>query len=163
MSVEKVLNVLSETPNHLFAFTVDATPAELRAPPEPGEWSVAEILAHLRSCADVWGGAIELIVAENHPTIKAINPTSWIESTDYREVEFAVSFSAFTTQRAALLSLLERLPSKGWSRSATVEGAGRPLVRTVLTYADWLARHERSHRNQIEKTVAVVHPRSPAD
>jgi hypothetical protein len=95
--------------------------------PEPGEWSVTEIAAHLRSCADVWGQAIEAIAVTDHPTIRAVSPTTWIKSTDYRELAFASSLQAFGGQRDQLLALLGQLPDQGWSRSATVLGGGRPL------------------------------------
>jgi len=96
MSVEQVQTILRETPHRLVALTAVATPAQSRAAPEPGEWSATEVLAHLRSCADMWGQAIEAIVAGDHPTVRAINPTTWIESTDYRELEFRPSLKVFT-------------------------------------------------------------------
>lgn len=156
MTVEQTLSVLRETPNRLATLTGGATPAQLRAVPEPGEWSVTEVLAHLRSCADMWGNAIETIVAAEHPTLKAVNPTTWIESTDYRELEFRPSLKAFIRQRSRLLTLLETLSPDDWSRSATVVGAGRPIERTVHNYASRLARHERTHWRQVEKTVNAV-------
>jgi hypothetical protein len=156
MTVEQILSVLRETPNRLATLTGAAAPAQLRAVPEPGEWSVTEVLAHLRSCADMWGNAIETIVASEHPTLKAVNPTTWIESTDYRELEFGPSLKAFIRQRARLLTLLETLAPGGWSRSATVVGGGRPIERSVHNYANRLARHERAHWRQLEKTVNSV-------
>jgi hypothetical protein len=144
---------LRETPDRLAALTSTAIPAQLRAVPEPGEWSATGVLAHLRSCADMWGRAIEAIVAEDHPTVRAVNPTTWIESTDYRELEFRSSLKAFTRQRARLLAVLESLSPNGWHRSATVVGGGSPIERTVHDYAGRLARHERTHWKQIERTV----------
>lgn len=88
--------------------------------------------------------------------MRAINPRTWIKSTDYLELEFAPSFRAFTKQRAKLLKVLERLPRKGWSRTVTVTGAGAPLVRSVLFYAQWVARHERPHIKQIESIVDTM-------
>jgi hypothetical protein len=64
----------------------------------------------------------------------------------------------FTTQRADLLAVLEPLRPEGWSRAATITGAGRPLERTVLFYAQWLARHERSHLKQIQGIVSSMRP-----
>jgi hypothetical protein len=156
MTVEQVLTVLRETPDRLAALTDVATPAQLRAVPKPGEWSATEVLAHLRSCGDVWGQAIEAIGAEDHPTLRAVNPTTWIDSTDYRELEFRSSLQAFTRQRARLLAVLESLPLDGWSRNAIVLGAGRPIERSVHNYAERLARHERAHWKQGEETVKAV-------
>jgi hypothetical protein len=129
---------------------------QLRATPSPGEWSVTEVLAHLRSCADVWGGCIVTILAEDRPTLRAVNPRTWIKNTDYLELEFEPSLKAFTRQRADLLAGLEALGPEGWSRLAIVIGAGRPLKRTVQFDAQWLARRERSHYRQIQSAVNAV-------
>ena len=101
----------------------------------------------------MWGKYIATIIDEDRPTIRAMNPTTWIKSTDYPELQFAPSFRAFTKQRAELLALLRPLPKAAWSRSATVTGAGRPRERTVLEYAQWLATHERSHVKHIARIV----------
>ena len=156
MTMEQILSILRDTPERLSGLTGDLTEAKLRAAPEPAEWSVTEIAAHLRSCADVWGQAIETIAVTDHPTIRAVSPTTWIQSTDYRELAFASSFQAFTKQRDQLLDLLGQLPDQGWSRSATVLGGGRPLELTVHSYADRLARHERTHWRQVAKTVRAL-------
>jgi hypothetical protein len=156
MTAELILSVLRETPDRLSGMTGGLTEARLRAAPEPGEWSVTEIAAHLRSCADVWGKAIEMIAATDHPTIRAVSPVTWIESTDYRELAFASSWQAFRKQRDQLLALLGQLPGQAWSRSATVLGAGRPLEITAHSYASRLARHERTHWRQVAKTVRAL-------
>ena len=96
---------------------------------------------------------IAMIIADDRPTIRAMNPTTWIKSTNYPDLEFAPSLLAFTKQRAELLALLRPSPKAGWSRSATVTGAGAPRERTVLEYARWLANHERSHLRQIASIV----------
>ena len=156
MTMEQILSVLRETPGHLKCLTGNLTEAKLHAAPEPGEWSVTEIAAHLRSCADVWGRVIETIALTDHPTIRAVNPRTWIKSTDYPELAFASSLQAFSTQRDQLLALLGDLPDQGWSRSATVLGGGSPLELTVHSYANRLARHERTHWRQVAKTVRAL-------
>jgi hypothetical protein len=92
----------------------------------------------------------------DHPTIRAVSPTTWIKSTDYRELAFGSSLQAFSKQRERLLALLGNLPDQGWSRSASVLGGGRPLKLTAHSYANRLARHERSHCRQVEKTVRAL-------
>ena len=156
MTMEQILSVLRETPDRLRGLAGDLTEARLHAAPEPGEWSVVEIVAHLRSCADVWGRAIETIAVNDHPTLRAVSPVTWIKSTDYRELAFASSLQAFTKQRDQLLTLLRDLPEQGWSRSATVLGGGSPLELTVHSYANRMARHERGHWRQVAKTVRAL-------
>lgn len=158
MSTAQILALLAETPARLATLTADLSPGQPGAAPAPGEWSANEVLAHLRSCADMWGGCITAMLAEVHPTLRAVNPLTWIKQTTYLEQEFRPSLMAFTTQRAELLTVLEPLPPEGWERAATVTGAGKPLQRTVLFYAQWLASHERPHVTQVARIVAAALP-----
>jgi hypothetical protein len=157
ITIEQVLTLLAATPSRIDALTAGLTPAQLQTAPNDDGWSANDVLAHLRACADVWGGCIETMIAEDRPTLRAVNPRTWIKQTDYRELEFRPSLRAFAAQRAELLAVLEPLPSDGWSRAATVTGAGAVLERTVLTYAQWLARHERPHLKQFERIVNTFH------
>ncbi len=156
LSIEQNLTLLAATPSYLAQITKGLSRAQLVTPPEPGQWSARDVLAHLRACADMWGKYIVVILDEDHPTFKAVNPTTWIKQTNYREQEFRPSLRAFTAQRAELLAVLERLPPQAWSRAATVTGAGKPRERTVRTYAQWLANHERSHFKQMERIVNTL-------
>jgi hypothetical protein len=159
---QQILTLLAENPARIAALTEGMSHAQLHTAPNPGEWSVNDILAHLRSCADVWGGCIERIIAEDHPTLRAVNPRTWIKQTDYPEQEFQTSLEAYRTQRARLLVLLESLPPEAWYRSATVTGAGKTLERTIAFYAGWLARHERSHLKPVERIVKWMRSTSGA-
>jgi hypothetical protein len=150
------VSLLRENPGQIFSMTASLTPGQLRSAPEPGVWSLTGILAHLRACADVWGDCISTILAEDHPTIRALNPRAWIERTDYRDLEFAPSFAAFTAQREALLATLDALNPAQWERTATITGAGAPLTRTVHFYAQWLTRHERSHLKEMARVAESV-------
>ena len=153
LTIEQVLTLLAENPQRIAGFTAGLAAAQLHAAPSPGEWSLNDVLAHLRACSDVWGDYIMKIIAEDRPTWRGINPRAWIKKTNYRELEFQPSLRPFANQRTVLLKVLEQLAPKEWSRTATVTGAGKPLVRTVHTYAQWLARHERPHLKQIERIV----------
>ena len=66
---------------------------------------------------------------------------------------FRPSLRAFSRQRTELLAVLEALSPKDWERGGTFTGAGRPIERTVLSEADAIARHERSHVKQIARVV----------
>ena len=152
LPIEQILVLLTETPQRIAALTAGVAPAQLQTPTD-GEWSANDVLAHLRACADVWGGCIVAILAEDNPTLRAINPRTWIRKTDYPEQKFQRSLRAFIAQRNELLAVLKPLSPQDWSRSATVTGAGAPLERTVLFYAPWLGEHERPHIKQIKRML----------
>ncbi|NDJ52578.1 MAG: DinB family protein [Chloroflexi bacterium] len=153
---EETCTILEEGPTQITALTSGLSDVQAAARPAPEAWSIVDVLAHLRSCADVWGNCIDQILAEEHPTIKAVNPRSWIKQTDYPSLGFRESFTAFSAQRAKLVTLLRSLSDEDWKRTATVTGAGKALERTLLFYARWLAGHERTHFRQIKKTGAAV-------
>lgn len=158
LSIEKTMTILPDTPSRIAALTANLTPEQLRTRPADDAWSVVDVLAHLRACSDVWGDCIATILAEDHPTIRAVNPRTWVKSTDYPSLAFQPSLDAFTAKRKKLLPMLEALSPEQWQRSATVTGAGAPLQRTVHFYAQWLARHERSHYKQFKQLAAYFLP-----
>jgi hypothetical protein len=153
LPIEQILILLAESPRRIAALTAGVAPTRLRDPPDDAQWSANDVLAHLRACADVWGGSIVTMVREDHPTIRAINPRTWIRDTDYLDRAFRPSLRAYTRQRTELLELLEALSPEDWERGGTFTGAGKPMERTVLSEADAIARHERSHVKQIARVV----------
>lgn len=156
LKTERVLTLLAETPPRITTLAADMVPAQMHAKPSSDEWSANDVLAHLRACADIWGSCIVAMLEEDRPTLRAVNPTTWITKTDYRELEFRSSLRSFTAQLADLMAVLEPLPPEGWQRSATVRGAVKSLERTVLFYARWLACHERTHVKQIQSIVKTI-------
>lgn len=156
LTIDQILSMLAAAPAQIARVTDGITEAQLHAAPNPGEWSANEVLAHLRSCADVWGNCIMTIINQDKPTIRAVNPRTWIKSTDYLEQEFQPSLRVFTLQRTKLLTILESIKPNVWLRSATVTGAGKPLERTVHTYAESIAIHERPHLKQIQRIAGAI-------
>lgn len=157
LPVDQILTILKETPPRLTQLTTGLTPAQLHAAPTTGEWSVNEVLAHLRACDDVWGGYyIMTILAQDNPTIRARNPRTWIKDTNYLDQDFRSSLRDFTRQRKRLLKVLKPLSQKDWERTNTLIGAGKPLQQTLLSHADGLARHERAHIKQIERAIHAL-------
>lgn len=134
LSIEQILTLLGAAPARIAEFTVGLTEAQLHATRNPGEWSANEVLAHLRSCADVWGNCIVTIINQDGPTIRAVNPRTWIKSIEQKF----------------------QLKPKIWSRSATVTGAGKVLERTVQSYAEWMATHERPHLKQLKRIASTI-------
>jgi DinB family protein len=153
MTIDEILLVLEDNPTRIAALTAGLSAARLQRTPVLGEWSVNDVLAHLRSCCDARGEFIRAMLAEKTPTLRAVDPRTLVERTNYRELPFGSSFRAFVRQRVRLVSFLNALPRKSWSRTAIVTGGGPPRERTVQFYGQWLARHERSHVKQLTRAL----------
>lgn len=156
LSVAEILALLESTPRRIVESTDGLSREQLHQPPQPGEWSLNDILAHLRSCADVWGGCITAIAVQKVDSLRAMNPRTWIRQTNYPVLEFGPSLQAFLAQRADLLRLLASFTPEDWTRTATVSGAGKRLVRDARFYAQWLGEHERSHEKHIRRITALM-------
>jgi hypothetical protein len=145
--IEQYLQLLEETPRRLVIVTRSMDETRLQRRSEKESWSVNDILAHLRSCADVWGDSIDAMLAEEHPTVPYRHPRQWIKKTDYPKLPFHESLQAFKAQRKKLLKVLKALVFADWSRSAVIQGR----EHTVFTQVRRMAMHEQEHIEQIEE------------
>lgn len=153
LPVDRILALLSEAPQRIEQAAAGLSAGELVKSPGEGEWSARDVLAHLRACADVWGGHIHRILAEDQPAIRGINPRIYIKKTDYAGQDFMKLFRDYERQRAELLAILNDLPPESWLRVARVTAYGQTFEKSVYFYADKMARHERGHVNQIERAA----------
>lgn len=147
--IEQYLKLLEETPRRIKRITSAFDEARLQRKTEKLPWSVNDILAHLRSCADVWGDSIFAMLAEENPKVAYRHPRQWIKKTDYLQLSFQESFQAFVTQRRKLLKSLKSLSFEDWSRAAIIQGR----EHTVFTQARRIATHENVHCEQIESLL----------
>jgi len=144
--VQKYLGILSETPRQIALAEKEFEEEYLQFRANTKSWSANDILAHLRSCADLWTHSIYAMLAENEPVFSDINERKWGKVTRYVELPFHQSFQAFSLQRESLLSVLKDLPFDSWERSALIfEGR-----HTVFTQTRRLAKHETEHLEQLK-------------
>ena len=147
-----VVLLLESTPRRIESVTLGLSDKDLTWKPSPDSWSVNEVMAHLRACADVWGGSILKMLKEHNPIFRYVSPRTWIRKTNYPNSDFQTSFLAFRKQREDLLKILQPLDQEGWSRRATVKTTNL-REETVLSYAQRLAAHEAGHCEQIDRIL----------
>jgi len=147
--IEKYLGLLSNTSRRIMKATQGFDDLRLQYKIDKKAWSVNDILAHLRSCADVWGGSIEAMLAQDTPTLPYRHPRQWIKKTNYPDLMFQESFQAFRMQRKSLLNVLSNLPFEDWSRAAMI----KHREHTVFSETRRMALHEDIHCQQIEELL----------
>ncbi|MGZ9234146.1 MAG: DinB family protein [Anaerolineales bacterium] len=143
--IDQILRSLAETPLRIVDSVRGMDDSRLQAKSDRKSWSANDILAHLRSCADVWGNSIEAMLAEDTPTLPDVHPRKWVKETNYLKLPFHESFQAFVKQREKLLITLKKLSFDAWSRAALIGGRRH----TVFTQARRMAKHENEHCEQI--------------
>jgi hypothetical protein len=147
---------LRATPQHFKRAAKGLTEAQLRRPPAKGEWSVVELLAHLRGAADVQGGWIARILAEDAPAIRYYSPRTGMRKTDYVTPDFHATLLGYAQQRSVLVKTLSALAEPDWSRHATYTGTKPGWTQTVFDVALGIATHEHAHFAQITSTAEVT-------
>ena len=145
-AIQEYLKLLDRTAHRITAITKHLDESRLQAKPAKGEWSANDILAHLRSCTDVWGDQIGKMLVEDRQNLPYLHPRQWVKKTNYREIPFHDSFRAFKAQRRKLLKILKELSIEAWSRSATIKGR----EHTIFTHVRRMALHEDRHCSEIE-------------
>ena len=143
--IEKYLQILSETPQQIAEASKDLHEERIRSRSDRKSWSANDILAHLRSCADLWTHTIYAMLAENEPVFSDINERKWAKVTRYAESPFVESLQVFSLQRENLLRVLKALPLVAWERSAIIF----ERKHTVFTQTRRMAKHEEEHVEQI--------------
>lgn len=148
--IESFVQILSETPLRISQAANGLGEVRLQFKADKKSWSANDILAHLRSCADLWTHSIYAMLAEKEPVFSDINERKWANVTRYTESPFAESFQAFSLQRENLLRVLRALSFASWERSAIIF----ERKHTIFTQTRRMAKHEQEHCEQMKSLLA---------
>ncbi len=116
--------------------------------PAAGEWSPAEVLAHLRASHDITEPRILAILARDNPPLPAFDERRWQEVARYVALPMTQSLETLRLRRHELVRALRGLPAAAWMRIGLHEERG-PL--TVLEIARDIAAHDEEHCVQVER------------
>jgi hypothetical protein len=118
--------------------------------PEPGEWSVAELLGHLWDAELAYAFRARAILAQDRPQLPAYDQDAWATLARPR---FADLLAGFAALRTANLALIRVTPAELWERAGMHEERGPTSFRVAT---DEIAGHARAHQLQLEQTIAAV-------
>src|SRR5687768_9990002 len=92
--IKDILRWLRATPRHFDRTAPWRTGEKLRRPPEEGSWSMNEGLADVRGAADVQGGWIDRMLADDTPTLRYASPRTGMRKGGYAADDFQDSLRA---------------------------------------------------------------------
>ncbi len=118
--------------------------------PEPGEWSVAELLGHLWDAEIAYAFRGRAILAQDRPELIGYDQDAWAT---LARPPFGELLAAFGALRSANLALARGTPEALWDRLGVHEERG-PTSFRLLT--ETIAGHDRAHLRQLEQTIAAV-------
>ena len=144
------LDVLASTPEKIEDACAEMDLATLQKAPEPGEWSVEELLAHFLDAEVVNSVRWRTTLAEPGSQLPAFQQDRWAE---LAHPSFPEMLAAFSALRRANVWLAEETSSDEWSKTAVHSERGEQTFELLLQTA---AGHDLAHLKQLEQTVAAV-------
>ena len=148
-----LLAVLAATPGELYALISPllASPAGVEfvnQRPEPGKWSLREILAHLADCEIAFGFRLRQSLAEPNHAMQAFDQDLW--AAYYEEYDAASALATFVTLRNWNMLLLKALKPEDWERPVSHPHWGSGVLRGLVGH---FAGHDLNH---LEKLAPMV-------
>jgi uncharacterized damage-inducible protein DinB len=118
------------------------TPAELRAKPGPGKWSIQEIVIHLVDSDSIAIDRMKRILSEDNPPLLYADETAYVDRlyTDEQSVEDALTL--FDVGRRQFARILRKLPDDAFRRRGTHNRKGEVTVGQMV--ADYV-KHVDDH------------------
>lgn len=139
-------DILSATPATLAGLIEQIGPERSAAPPTPGRWSPAEIVAHLADCELVFAFRLRQTLAEDNPTIQPFDQEKW--AAQYNGIPAAQALGVFSAIRGWNLQLLTHVTSEAVNRTATHPERGTMTFQTIM---ETIAGHDLNHIAQLER------------
>ncbi len=128
-------------------------PKQLRWKPEPGKWSIAEIVAHLADAEIVASWRMRSIIGASGTTIQPFDQDVWTSVFQYAKRDAKQSVEVFRVLRENNLSMLKALPREDWEKFGMHLERGK---ETITHLTRMFAGHDTNHVRQIEGIVAQL-------
>ena len=122
------------------------TSAQLRRRPNPGKWSIQEIVGHLADTELVYGFRYRMTLAEPGCPLQAFNQERWAKRLGYARQPLGELLERFRVLRAENLHLMQHVPRSWWNRYGLHAERGRETFRRCVLL---IAGHDINHVNQI--------------
>jgi uncharacterized damage-inducible protein DinB len=142
------LQVQRETPKKLQKLIKPLTKKQLAQRPEPGKWSITEILAHLADAELVGGWRMRLILGSNGVSIQPFDQDAWAETLGYSKRDANVSLETFRVLRDANLAMLKSLPKNLWDNYGMHQERGKETIAHIVRM---FAGHDLNHLGQVDR------------
>jgi HAD superfamily hydrolase (TIGR01549 family) len=149
-----LMAVLSSTPAALDALSTSLTPDEERFRPSKDEWSIVEIICHLRDAdKEVNIPRFESLLDESDIFLSGVDTDPWVKERSYQKEECQNALSEYELYRSKLLRLVHSLPENLWERTLrhSIFGPTKPAE-----LVGFVATHDRSHVQQVYKNLCKV-------
>jgi hypothetical protein len=123
-----------------------AAGSEMDFVPQPDQWSIRQIVAHVCDAEIVATMRLRQIIAEENPRLQAWDQDAWAKNLDYAKRKPSQSLETFRRVRAENYELLKDLPEPVFHRTGMHTERG---TITLLQLLRLMAEHAENHAAQL--------------
>lgn len=150
MTTAAVIEALARAPEIVVPLVREVPPDVLKRRPRPGKWSAHEHACHLAHVHALFDTRIDLMLKEDHPTIRPYLPDQDDADDALLAVDLDDALDRFVRDRARLVARLRALPDAAWSRTAAHVEYARYSIFILCRHA---AMHDLLHAYRIEELL----------
>jgi FMN phosphatase YigB (HAD superfamily) len=122
--------------------------------PSSGEWSLTELICHLRDVErEVNLPRLRSLVESDNPFVAGADTDPWARERDYQAQSGPEALRDFIAARREAVNYLRRQPSQVWRRTARHAIFGPTQLIEIV---GWILDHDRIHLDQMRATRARV-------
>ncbi len=134
------------------------------ARPGPGDWSIAELAAHLVDSDLVYGDRIKRVIAEANPTLQNLPEDVWMAGLNSAQMPVEDAAALFAANRVWVVRILRGLDDAAFARAGTHTELGRQtLAEIVVKAVHHLDHHLKFLYAKRAKLGVAIYPRYTAN
>jgi hypothetical protein len=146
-----LLDALKATPETLTGLLTGISDAQARSAKGGDEdWSVVEVVCHLRDAEEISLQRLEAMRDQENPLIVGYDQEALVRDRNYKESGLQSALSGFIAFRQRMIATLAALAPEQWERSGQHNEMGRI---TIFTHAIHKASHDAIHCAQIARQL----------
>jgi DinB superfamily len=136
----EIMEALKHLPDNVEAETNGVGEAMRRYRPADNEWSIKEIVGHLRDSAEVWHRRIYMTATLTDPRFPAFDGEASVRDHFYAEADLGHLIDEMREWRLKTVEVLSH--AVDWTRLGQHRDIGR---RTLKQWAEYMIEHEAGH------------------
>jgi hypothetical protein len=122
--------------------------AMLRHRPSDSEWSIKEIVGHLRDAAEIYHKRLYMMSTQTDPVLQPYDPDALAVEHAYLDRNVDEMLRELRDFRAATVRLLTTLVNWNWARTGRHLEDGRVSIRQLVEH---MVEHENEHLEDLRK------------
>ncbi len=143
--------ILASTPAALQSLTADLGPEAWKHQPAPDDWSILEIVCHLRDTErEVHKVQLDVLRAEKQPFVPRPDAAVWAKQRNYRDEDGPAAVAGLLAARMDTLRDVMEASSETWEKPARHAIFGPTDYGEVVGF---MADHDRLHIQQAWETL----------